>query len=424
MSPDTEWFVDARLGMFIHWGLYAQAARHEWMQNYEKVAPEEYEKRYFGRFDPDLYDPKEWAQMARQAGMRYFVITTKHHEGFCMWDSQYTDYKAPNTPAGRDLIGPMVDAFRAEGIKVGFYHSLIDWHHPEFPIDKLHPLRDDKKARQREKNRDVTRYAEYLHNQVRELLTGFGQIDLLWFDFSYPGEDGKGRDDWQSEKLMKMIRELQPGIMVTNRLDMPGKPDFVTPEQYMPFSWPVHDGEKMVWEGCHTFSGSWGYHRDEASWKSDKQCIWMLVDSVSKGGNLLMNVGPTARGEFDERAKARLAAYGKWMKQHSRSIYGCTAAPDDLAAPQDTRLTYNPKTNRVYVHVLNWPFGGLYLPSCFKGRIEYAQLLNDASELPIEPEKDDLTPHEMMENKQAPMILKLPVQKPDAEIPVIELFMK
>ena len=256
MSPDTEWFVDARFGMFIHWGLYAQAARHEWMQNYEKVAPEEYEKRYFGRFDPDLYDPKEWAQMARQAGMRYFVITTKHHEGFCMWDSQYTDYKAPNTPAGRDLIGPMVDAFRAEGIKVGFYHSLIDWHHPEFPIDKLHPLRDDKKARQREKNRDVTRYAEYLHNQVRELLTGFGQIDLLWFDFSYPGEDGKGRDDWQSEKLMKMIRELQPGIMVTNRLDMPGKPDFVTPEQYMPFSWPVHDGEKMVWEGCHTFSGS------------------------------------------------------------------------------------------------------------------------------------------------------------------------
>ena len=424
MKADTDWFVDSRFGMFIHWGIYALAARGEWVQNFKKIPADDYEKKYFNKFDPDLHDPKQWARLAREAGMKYFVITTKHHDGFCLWDTQYTDYKAPNTPVGRDLLKSMVDAFREEGLRVGFYYSLLDWHHPEFTIDENHPQRDDKEARERGKNRDMSKYAEYMHNQVRELLTDFGKIDLLWFDYSYPGKDGKGRDDWQSEKLMKMIRQLQPGIMVTNRLDLPDKPDFLTPEQYMPYSWPTIEGEKLVWEGCHTFSGAWGYHRDESSWKSNRQCIWMLVDSVSKGGNLLMNVGPTARGEFDKRAIERLAGYAKWMKHHSRSIYGCTAAPDDFQAPRDTRLTYNPQTNRMYIHMLNWPVAGLYLPACFKDRIEYAQLLNDASELLIEPSKDHFTPNVFTEIEDAPLIIKLPAGDLDAEIPVIELFMK
>jgi len=178
------WFVHDRFGLFIHWGLYALPARHEWVKNREKLTDEHYQ-RYFKHFDPDLYDPVVWARTAKQAGMRYAVITTKHHEGFCLWDSQLTDYKAPNTPIGRDLLRPWVEAFRAEGLKIGFYHSLIDWHHPEFPIDGLHPQREDLAFREQEKQRDVRKYAEYLHGQVRELLTNYGPIDILWFDFSY-----------------------------------------------------------------------------------------------------------------------------------------------------------------------------------------------------------------------------------------------
>ena len=177
---DTTWFVRDRFGLFIHWGLYALPARHEWVQNKEEIAPDEYESRYFPRFDPDRLDPVAWAKAARAAGMKYFVITTKHHEGFCLWDSQFTDYKAPNTPAGRDLLREIVDAFRAEGIRVGFYYSLLDWHHPDFPIDVHHPLRNHPDAAKMNENRDVRKYAEYMRNQVRELLTNYGPVDVLW----------------------------------------------------------------------------------------------------------------------------------------------------------------------------------------------------------------------------------------------------
>lgn len=189
---DTGWFTHDRFGMFIHWGLYSMPGRHEWIRNYEEIPNEDYEK-YFEQFNPDLFNPKEWAKAAREAGMKYFVITTKHHEGFCMWDSKYTDYKVTNTPCGRDLLREIVDAFRAEGLKVGFYHSLIDWHHPDFTVDNVHPLRNRPDRAKLNEGRDMARYREYLHNQVRELLTEFGKIDIIWFDFSYPqwGEDGK-----------------------------------------------------------------------------------------------------------------------------------------------------------------------------------------------------------------------------------------
>ena len=142
LAEHLGWLYEARLGMFIHWGLYSVAARHEWVKNRERIPDEDYDL-YFEHFDPDLYDPEAWAREASNAGMRYFVVTTKHHEGFCLWDSQYTDYKATKTPARRDLLAPMVDAFRGEGLRVGFYHSLLDWHHPDFPVDGYHPQRDD-----------------------------------------------------------------------------------------------------------------------------------------------------------------------------------------------------------------------------------------------------------------------------------------
>lgn len=409
----SDWFVHDRFGLFIHWGIYALPARHEWVKNRERMTDAQYQ-RYFDYFEPDLYNPHEWAQIAWQAGMRYAVITTKHHDGFCLFDSQLTDYKAPNTLARRDLIREFVDAFRAAGFKIGFYYSLIDWHHPEFPIDGLHPQRDDVEFREREKHRDIRKYAEYLHGQVRELLTNYGKIDIMWLDFSYPNRDwgwsrGKGREDWQSEKLVAMIRELQPEILLNNRADVPG--DFHTPEQVVPRGWVQVDGKPVVWEACHTFSGSWGYHRDEASWKSVDMLVRLLVDTVSKGGNLLLNVGPTARGEFDQRARDRLAGIGAWMKYHSRSIYGCTQAPAEFATPPDCRLTYNPAARRLYVHVFAWPFRHLHLDG-YAGKVAYAQLLNDASEIPF------------AEDAGGTLALTLPVIKPDTPVPVIELFLR
>jgi len=422
-GPDTEWFVHDRFGMFIHWGTYALAARHEWVKHHERIATKDYQK-YFDHFNPDLYDPRQWARAAKNAGMKYFVITTKHHEGFCLWDTKYTDYKATNTPYGRDVLKPMVEAFREEGLRVGFYHSLIDWHHPEFPIDRIHPQRDDQAARKAAAGRDVKKYAAYLRDQTRELLTQFGQIDVLWFDFSYPGADGKGRDDWQSEKLLEMVRKLQPGIMVNNRLDLPHAPDFVTPEQYQPTEWPKDKrGRKQIWEACQTFSGSWGYHRDEASWKSVHTLLWMLIDGVSKGGNLLLNVGPTGRGEFDARAMDRLEGIGRWMRVHGRSIYGCTEAPAKFVAPQDSRYTYNPATRTLYLHLFAWPFKAIHL-SGMAGKVKYAQLLNDASEIRFRDAKTEVHAALNAKTRAGDLTLELPALKPDVEVPVVEIFLK
>ncbi|MEM6315621.1 MAG: alpha-L-fucosidase, partial [Planctomycetota bacterium] len=318
-SADTNWFTHDRFGLFIHWGLYAMGARHEWLKTLECIPDDEYDRQYFERFDPDLYDPDLWAQAAAGAGMKYFVVTAKHHEGFCLWDSKHTDYKAPNTPAGRDLLRPMVQAFGNHGLRAGFYYSLLDWHHPDYIVDYwCHPRRNalpdpPETIRKRpfpgppdgseydgtdiNAGRDMSKYAAYMRDQVRELLTEFGDVSSLWFDFSFlqsidefPRDDfryHKGREAWESEKLLKLIRELQPGVMLTDRLDLElplSGGDFMTPEQAQPREW-VHkdiDGVRtpVIWEACQTFSGSWGYHRDELTWRSSRQLISTLIDCV------------------------------------------------------------------------------------------------------------------------------------------------
>jgi alpha-L-fucosidase len=412
-----KWWTDARFGMFIHWGLYALPARHEWVKNAERMTNEQYQK-YFEMFNPDMWDPHEWAKMAKAAGMKYVVLTAKHHEGFCMFDSKFTDYKSTNTPYGKDIVKEYVEAFRAEGLKVGFYYSLLDWHHPDYTIDSNHPLRQisDSAYARLNKGRDMTKYREYIKNQVRELLTNYGEISIIWFDFSFPGKHGKGHDDWDSENLLKMARSLQPGIIVDDRLDLDnleGGWDFTTPEQVQVAKWPEVNGKRVPWETCQTFSGSWGYYRDEYTWKSPAQLLELLIESVSKGGNLLLNVGPTARGVFDSRAQDRLKAIGDWMKFNNRSIYGCTEAPEGITAPANTLLTYNPVAKRLYIHLLAYPLGSLTL-SNIGDKVKYIQFLNDASEIryrPSDESKNDL-------------ILSLPVQKPQVEIPVLEVFLK
>ena len=413
-----KWWTDARFGMFIHWGLYALPARHEWVKNRERMTNEQYQK-YFEIFNPDLYNPKEWARMAKDAGMKYVVLTAKHHEGFCLWDSKFTDYKATNTPIGKDLIKEYVEAFRAEGLKVGFYYSLIDWHHPDYTIDSRHPQRQeaDTAYERMNKGKDMAKYREYMKNQVRELLSNYGEISIIWFDFSFPGKNGKGRNDWDSEGLLKLARSLQPGIIIDDRLDLKdveGGWDFTTPEQVKVAKWPEYNGKKVPWETCQTFSGSWGYYRDETTWKSPAQLIELLVESVSKGGNLLLNVGPTARGTFDYRAQERLASMGNWMKYNSRSVYFCTEAPSEFTAPANTLLTYNPVTKRLYIHLLVYPMGSMTLEN-MADKVRYIQFLHDASEI-----RYSTGSNEQKNN----LNLQLPVLKPPVEIPVLEVFLK
>ena len=427
---DTAWFRHDRFGMFIHWGLYSMPARHEWVKHHECIPEEKYDK-YFKYFNPDLYDPKEWARQAKAAGMKYVVLTTKHHEGFCMFDSKYTDYKCTNTPAGRDLVREYVDAFRAEGLRIGFYYSLIDWHHPDFPIDMLHPRRNDPDARQQSEGRDMHKYAEYMRNQVTELLTNYGKIDILWFDFSYSGNKpeagkewmkGKGKDDWEAEELIALARRLQPGVIIDNRTEI--EQDLWTPEQWQPMAWVRHEqtGELVTWEACQTFSGSWGYYRDEQTWKSPEMLIRMLVNTVAFGGNLLMNVGPTSRGYFDQRAQDALKVYADWMKYNSRSIYGCTMAEPEFKAPADCRLTQSEDGKRLYVHLFAYPFAHLLLPG-LAGKVDYAQFLHDGSELLFDEGKMNHFGDALPEASDL-LVIHLPAVKPNTPVPVNELFLK
>ena len=426
---NTEWFRKDRFGMFIHWGLYAMPARNEWIKHIECITDEKYDK-YFKYFDPDLYDAKEWARQAKAAGMKYVVMTTKHHEGFCMFDTKYTDYKCTNTPAGRDLVREYVDAFRAEGLKVGFYYSLIDWHHPDFTIDAIHPRRFDKDAQQQNEGRDMKRYAQYMRDQVTELLTNYGKIDILWFDFSYTNKDpkfpdwmeGKGRNDWESEELIKTARALQPDIIIDNRSDM--EQDLWTPEQYQMLEWVKHaeTGELVTWEACQTFSGSWGYFRDEQTWKTPKMLIEMLINTVCIGGNLLMNVGPTARGYLDYRAENALKVYADWMKYNSRSIYGCTMAEPEFKAPRGTRLTQSEDGKRLYIHLIEYPYAFLEFEN-LADKIDYAQFLNDGSEvLYTKGGVDHFS--EARSQKEGLVAFKIPAIQPNTLVPVIEVFLK
>ena len=432
-----KWWTDARFGMFIHWGLYAMPARHEWVKSQEKMTDERY-ARYFENFDPDRYNPRDWARRAKAAGMKYMVLTTKHHDGFCLWDSAYTDYKATNTPAKRDLVREFVDAVRAEGLHVGFYYSLPDWHHPDAEISVNHPQRpaymaspfrvpadvpkekveaDFKKLNE---GRNHARYLQYVKDQLTELLTKYGQIDLLWFDGGLaPGSD--------KESVLALVRKLQPQILVNNRLGINERWgfDFGTPEQINLASglrWKK-TGELIPWEACHTFSGSWGYHRDEATWADADQLIDQLVQTVSVGGNLIMNVGPTARGDIDARACARLDDYAKWMEYHSKSIYGCTQAPEGFEAPRNTLLTYNPERNRIYMHVLRYPKGGV-LEYDFDDKVRYAHFLHDNSEVKLVPYTDRGDGQIKPSLGRMPGYLRLPATRPDVIVPVIEMFLK
>ncbi|MGI6315852.1 MAG: alpha-L-fucosidase [Christensenellales bacterium] len=385
----TQWFISARFGMFIHWGLYAIPARGEWVRSVEKISNEDYQP-YFNAFNPSDFNPKAWASAAKAAGMQYAVMTAKHHDGFCLFDSKYTDYKSVNTPCGKDLVKEYVEAFREAGLKVGLYYSLLDWHHPDYPHygDAHHPMRDN--PAYSNKDRDFSRYISYFHNQVKELMTGYGKIDIVWFDFSYGDMAG---ETWQATKLVNMVRELQPGILIDNRLEGSGdgvtkgtllqaKPsvfagDFAGPEQILPPKGIYNElGDPVPWEACITMNNNWGYATLDKDFKPAKLLIRKLVECVSKGGNMLLNVGPDANGRIPEESLTILQEIGQWMSRNGESVYGCGPA----GLPKPDWGWYTRKGNTLYAHILEPSIGPLALVN-LGGRLSSPRLVSDGSEL-------------------------------------------
>lgn len=383
-----DWFCDARFGMFIHWGLYSIPARGEWVMQNEKTPPEQYEK-YFRQFNPQSCDMREWARAAKKAGMRYMVLTAKHHDGFCLFDSKLTDYKSTKTAAGRDFVCEFLEAGRAEGLKVGLYYSLLDWHHPDYPKyhDENHPLYGNPEYLNDTYNFD--NYLDYMHGQVKELVAGYGKLDILWFDFSYHGMSG---EKWRATELVDMIRTHQPDIILNNRLEvnaissmtyqagqpLPYSADFVSPEQSMPVK-SIRDtaGHPVPWEVCFTMNNSWGYHAADNDYKRPALLVHKLVEAVSKGGNLILNVGPDANGLFPKKATEVLAGIGDWVLRNGESIYACGDA--EIPAPEWGR--YTRCGNTLYAHLFEEPVGPIPLTGLAPEDIGTVHLLMDGSEV-------------------------------------------
>jgi len=297
MPPDTSWFNEAKFGMFIHWGIYAVPGRGEWMLHDEKIPFDEY-RSYASQFAPDEWDPQDWVNVAQQAGMRYMVLTARHHDGYCLYDSALSpdDFTAPRTAAKRDLVGEYVEAARASGQRVGLYYSLCDWHHPGWQAG---PESDG-----------WSEFIEYVHGQVRELCTNYGPLDVLWFDGGGPG----CAHCWQAEKLVAMIRELQPDCLVNNRGLLPA--DFDTPEQKIEAS-----EEGRLWESCLIIAHRWGYFRNEQYYKPATRLLLDMVNIANGGGNLVLNVGPTADGTIPQPQQEILREMGQWLAKHGEAVY-------------------------------------------------------------------------------------------------------
>lgn len=385
-----QWYREARFGMFIHWGLYAIPARGEWVRNTEQMPKEEY-MPYFEEFDPVAYDPRKWVRAAKDAGMKYVVLTAKHHDGFCLFDSACTDFKSTNTRLGRDIVADFLEAARAEGLRVGLYFSLLDWNHEDFPHygDEKHPMRN--RPEFSNQGRDFDRYLDFMHAQVRELCTNYGKLDILWFDFSYGNMRG---ETWRATELVDMVRTLQPGVIIDNRLEVSGEGygslaqcrptpyhgDFVSPEQMIPPN-GIQDAEggDLYWEACVTMNRNWGYHAADRFYKPASMLIKKLVECVSKGGNMLLNVGPDARGNIPRESLARLEAIGAWMRLNGKSIYGCGKA--GIEKPDYGRLTRN--GNRLFFHVYENTLGPLPLLGVKKEEISRIRYLATGAEIEI-----------------------------------------
>ncbi|MEM3747716.1 MAG: alpha-L-fucosidase [Thermoproteota archaeon] len=354
------WWVEARFGMFIHWGLYAIPARGEWVMYCERIPKNEY-ARLAQKFNPKRFDADKWVALAKQAGAKYMVLTTRHHDGFCLWDSSVSDFTSVKTAARRDFVAEYVEACRKAGMRIGFYYSLLDWRWPAYWDGP-------------EKNPEGWKeFRNYVHAQVRELMTNYGKIDILWYDGGWPHSP----DAWGSEQLNAMVRSLQPEIIINNRSGLPG--DFDTPEQRI-------EGSHRPWEACMTIDDLWwGYHPGDPNLKSPMQLVRNLVKCVSGNGNFLLNVGPKADGTIPPEQAVRMRAVGRWLRRNGESIYGAGAAP--FPQPHVGQVTM--KGSKVYVHIMFWP-GREMCVAGIKNRVLKAYMLVSGRKLPFEQKEDRL----------------------------------
>ena len=374
-----QWWHAAKFGMFIHFGVYSTINRHEWVMEDEAIPVSEYAP-HAATFNPVKYSARAWARLAKTAGMKYMVMTTKHHEGFCNFDSKLTDYCAGKQGPGRDLVREYVDAAHAEGLHVGFYYSLMDWHHPDGAR-----CATDEEARKR--------FVEYTHGLIREIMTNYGKIDVLWYDVAWP-LDATG---WESERMNKMVFELQPDIIVNNRNKLPG--DFSTPEQRI-----VAETGGRAWESCMTLNDSWGYQRADDNWKTSKTIIRNLISCARDGGNYLLNIGPKQDGSIPEESVKVLTEVGNWMQTNGHSIY-----QSDLC--QVRRSNYASFTrigNTLYMHVHFWP-GEYVAIAGLKTKVTSAKLVKTGATLKFT--QDDFRVR----------VINLPVKAPDFPVTTIAL---
>ena len=305
MENKIKWFTEARYGMFIHWGAYSAGCRGEWVMNRERIYKEEYTEKFVSNFTAEDYNPAEWAAFAKKCGFGYVVLTTRHHDGFALWDSDINEFNAAKMGPKRDLLKPYVEALRAEGLKVGFYYSPASWTNPDYPGPCFRDWPGendwaDSRARQR--------FIAYYRTELRELLTNYGKIDYLWFDGCIPENIG-------GDETIKMVRSWQPDIIINNRLGNPF--DIKTCEQTIN---PAADNQ--WWEACLTLNDSWGYTATDNNWKTPYQVLALLLQCTSQGGNLLINVSPDAKGNIQEESKNILLQVGKWIEKN-REIFSC-----------------------------------------------------------------------------------------------------
>ncbi len=399
-----EWWRQARFGMFVHWGLYSglagtwkgkavgESGGMEWIQYRVQADTWEYAHEAVPHFRPKAGFAKDWAKLARKAGCRYVVFTSKHHDGFCLFDSDHTTYDARDM-VGRDLCREIVDAIRDEGLRVGMYHSVIDWHHPQYDFLKANKLPNPLRGKpipNGPRNHDI--YVDYLHAQAREIFSNYGPLDIIWWDYSKEGNDGPF---WRSNELMAMARTLQPKIISNNRLYhiphiektdsvdrlktwKPEQGDFTTPEQTIPSTGiPGVD-----WEVCMTMNTTWGYSDHDHAWKTPEKLITNLIDIVSKGGNYLLNIGPKGDGSIPQESIESMQAIGAWMDVNGESIYATTSSP--VEPPAWGRYTKKP--GKLYAHVFDWPKDGSLEAPIGNLKATGAYLLSDTSRKALKTE--------------------------------------
>lgn len=389
-SNNLEWFNIAKFGMFIHWGLYAvpagewngETSHAEWIMLQSDIPVDKYEA-FATDFNPVKFDAMAWANLAKEAGMKYLVITAKHHDGFCMYDSKYTDYDIMDaTPFKRDPLKELAEACRKTGIKFCVYYSIVDWHYPDFP-QKYGQIRENFPEGYHGRpnpDADILKYNEYMRNQVRELLTNYGDVGIVWFDGGGSFRNYDRAALLEADEVVNTIREAQPEALINNRLGAGS--DYGTPEQYIP-----EGAVGAAFEVCMTLNRHWGYNKYDNDWKDASTIIENISDIASKGGNYLLNVGPTSEGEIPDPSIRILKEVGEWMAVNGEAIYGTTAAP-----PRDNmrlgggKMTQKP--GKLYLHMLNWPEDGkIYLEGMKGNSVKKVYLLGDKQQTPLSYDK-------------------------------------